>query len=100
MDRRDHISLTLELEELRAAIDGLRVFAGHLAVDGASTPDDEDTGTLGIPATLTLISERMRLLISAMRGNAEAKLVLAPHNRASAEPDAWEDGDVRFSSTQ
>lgn len=87
MNDRNHISVTLELEELRAALEGIRVMADSVATQGARTPEDDEQATIGVPALLAIVSERMGLLLSAMRGNTQAKLLLAPHNRAAAEPE-------------
>jgi hypothetical protein len=82
------VSLSLELDEQVAAIDGARMLADALRNDGLVGADDVKQTAAAISGMLSLLGTRIRDLGRALRGSVPAEAFWARHNASiSAEAE-------------
>lgn len=92
--KRDHVSVTAELDEVCSALEGARILTDTEAVYGCARREDAEIAPIAVSAILSLCTARLRLLVHGIRKPDHAGLLLAEHNRTYPSGSDWEDGDI------
>jgi len=80
------VSLNLELAKLEHALRGVQLLAKLLANDDMPTEEADRQAPRSIVAVLALADARLQQLRGAIRSEADARHLWAPHNAISPEP--------------
>ncbi|MDH5676005.1 MAG: hypothetical protein OEZ06_28035 [Myxococcales bacterium] len=88
------VSISGELSEIRAAVQGARMLADLLRFHAAQDEDDELHIPQACSAVLALAETRLQLVVRALTGHAEPAVLLADHNRVENSSDVPEGEDL------
>jgi hypothetical protein len=88
------LSLRFELDEMRVAVEAARILSDLARHRSASDAHDQETVPHAVSAVLALIECRMHLVLRAISGDLDSKLLLAHHNETRAAPEEVAGEDI------